>query len=569
MIKRLFKSGLFVLTFYSTLLLCSLAFSQSVDFDIENPLAKYKKLPKTPIGKTVALEGVINPNEYILGPGDKLEIVVWGNIELTFELEVSPDGTLSIPGLGLVEVANTSIADAEKLIIRRSGKIYSESHISLKLVNIRLLKASIGGAVERPGIYDLSAIDRLSTLIYFAGGFVELEEDKVEQTVPVSEERKQKFVLASKFLTLKKDKKSPSLRNIRIVNKSGEISHVDLLRYQLTGDLDYNPVLRDGDQIFIPLITTEVGVIHIFGAVKTPGEYEFVDGDKLLDIVELAGGFKYDALLSSINIKRFTDNTTISNDINVDLSVSGANKQNIVLKADDRIFIRHKPEYHSKYYVEVVGEVMFPGVYAIRNDITKLTEIIELCGGFTEVANIEGSQVKRFSMIDVNDQEYERLIGIPVAEMSDMEYEYYKLKTRDLFPNVLVDFKKLFIEKDNTQDLSLKNRDIIKVPILCQTINVAGMVNNPGLVKFKPDANWNFYIKQTGGFTWNAKRDRARLIKANSGVWVKLTNNTRIEIGDTIFIPGKDEVSWWENFKDVLLVVSQVATIFVVIQTLR
>jgi hypothetical protein len=59
-----------------------------------------------------------------------------------------------------------------------------------------------------------------------------------------------------------------------------------------------------------------------------------------------------------------------------------------------------------------------------------------------------------------------------------------------------------------------------------------------------------------------------RLIKAHSGTWMKPKKSTPIEIGDTIFVPEKQEVDWWELSKDLLLVASQVATVLIMIKSL-
>lgn len=560
------RGGLAALTFY-----CSLAYSQSKGFNLEDPLARYKQQPTHPKAEAKALEGIIDPAEYILGPGDRLEVAVWGNIELTFDLFVSPDGSISIPGVGPVQVAGISVEDAEKTVIEKSRRIYTGAQVTIKLIEIRSMKVSISGAVEEPGVYELTSIDRLSTLIFFADGFLESEEKKVvkqENQAKTDFGEKDEPEREGELATLDEERRGPSKRKVSIVDRTGKSTVIDYLRYERGGDLRFNPVLKDGSQVHVPLVDSNVGVVHIFGAIKSPGEYEYIDGDRLLDIVDIAGGFRADASLTDIVVQSFLDDRYQNRNYTADLTDAKTHPRGSLLKMDDRIFVRAKPDYHPRFNIEVKGEVKYPGVYPIEDNATKLTEIIQTCGGFTDIADIRGGRVERTAMGKIDDPEYERLLKIPVGEMTDMEYEYFKLRSREVLPDVIVDFGCLFLENDLSNDILLRDRDVIEIPHLSPTVNVMGKVHNPGLVKYSHGENYAYYIKKTGGFSWNARKSRIRLIRAHSGVWEKPDRNTRIEIGDTIFIPEKKETNWWEYTKDILLVLSQLATIVVVVRTL-
>ena len=169
----------------------------------------------------------------------------------------------------------------------------------------------------------------------------------------------------------------------------------------------------------------------------------------------------------------------------------------------------------------------------------------------------------------MNDPEFERLKQMSVAEMTEMEYEYFKTRSREEAPAVVVDFSKLFIDGDKARDIKLRDSDEIEIPTLSPTVNVAGQVNNPGLVRYIPGRDFEYYIDKTGGFSWNARKGKLRLIKAQTGKWVRPKKDTPIEIGDTIFVPEKQEIDYWELWKDMLLVVSQLATILIVVQAVR
>ena len=99
-------------------------------------------------------------------------------------------------------------------------------------------------------------------------------------------------------------------------------------------------------------------------------------------------------------------------------------------------------------------------------------------------------------------------------------------------------------------------------------VNVTGEVRYPGLIPLVPGEGVNSYIDRTGGYSWNADQDKVRVIKGKTGVWVKLDKVERVEAGDTIFIPEKAEVNWWEIVRDTSAVLGQLATFIILAQSI-
>jgi len=550
----------------------SLTFGQVQKFDSNRPISEQLPVSEKPTAATpvIALEEPINPAVYKLGPGDKLEFRVWGDIEVIHSLTVGPDGMISIPTVGELLVTGKTIDQAKVSLVEKARKAYPHSDISFRLTAVRQMKVLISGAVVSPGVYQLDAIDRLSTLIDRADGFDEPESKlnefgktdpsgKVQSKTRGEEEEDQK---EPDFLSY------PSKRAIRIIHKDNSETIIDFLHYSRSGNIDYNPVLIDGDQVHIPLMDIETGIISIFGAVKESGFFEFVEDDKLLDLVELAGGFRNDALLSDIIIKRFQSDDKSEKEIRVNF-LNYIGERGPELEPDDRIFVRQIPEFRRKFQATVKGEVLYPGIYPIYKDSTYLSELIKSCGGFSDKADLKNASVVRMSVGEMRDPEYERLKKMSIAEMQEMEYEYFKTRSREEAPAVVVDFYKLFVEGDQKQDILLRDGDEIEIPSLFLTVNVTGQVNRPGLVRWIPGKNIEYYIEKAGGFSWNARKSKMRLIRSQSGMWLKPKNKTPVELGDTIFVPEKQEIEYWELWKDILLVASQIATIVLVIRSVN
>lgn len=565
-----FSSGFFI-TLIAGVLLASAGWSltsgQVAKLNFMQPIEGTAMLPgATKIqSESLPMEGPVDPTKYLLGPGDVLEFKVWGKIELTHEITIGPDGLVSIPSVGNIALSGLSLTLADSTISAFSKVNYQHSEVSVRLIRVRFLKASISGFVETPGIFELSAIDRLSLLIERAGGFSEPDPDA--DMLDKGRGVNNRFSPNDENLEAEAEKPElkPSKRRISIVDKNGNTRNVDFQHYEKTGDVKYNPIIADGDQVQVPLLNEEVGVLHIYGAVKEEGEYEFLDGDHLLDLIELSGGLNANALTTDIKIKRFKRSESKNLEILFDLKNALPTSRGPVLYADDRIFIREIADFHTKLNVKVTGEVVYPGVYPIIEGSTSLTDIIKSCGGFTNRADFNRSKVERLSAADIEDPEFKRLKMMTVAEMSQMEYEYFKTRSREEAPKVVINFKKLFTEKDLTFDIDLQDRDEIYIATLSPTVNVTGQINWPGLINWVEGNDVGYYIDKAGGYSWNARTSKLRLIKASTGSWEKPRKKTVVEIGDTIFVPEKQEIDYWELWKDILLVFSQIATIILVV----
>ena len=404
---------------------------------------------------------------------------------------------------------------------------------------------SVVGSVKSPGVYYLLPTSRVSEAF-----------------------RKANLIQDSLFASVESIPSNASMRNI-ILKRGSDTLIVDLQQFFTYGDEKNNPYILDGDIIIVPPIENRVS---IYGAVNRGGTYELVDGDRISDIIELAMGLCNNAFLDKAEIVRFKNNHSDTELLIVDLNrvINNPDSQNnILLKNDDRIFIRSIPEFHQKRSVSVNGEVKFPGTYSIEEGKTTLYNILEEAGGFTEKADLQNAFLQRKSREDIIDPEFERLKNMLVEDMTDLEYEYFKTKSRELRGRFVTDFEKLWFEKDDDYNFLLKSGDYIYIPDKTVTVTVSGQIKNPGLVTYMKGMNYLYYIGKAGGFAWRARKGKIRVIRATTGEWLKPDENTTIEVGDMIFIPEKQEVEFWKLFKDIMRVSAEIATILIVIQNVK
>ena len=425
------------------------------------------------------------------------------------------------------------------------------SFITLSAENeyqIPLFNISVTGNVNNPGIYHLPPTSRISEAILRAN---------IPSQIPNTED-----------LTIKKivyRDNIASTRNIVLKRGTDSIS-LDLEKFYVSGDISQNPYISDGDIIIVPVLQEKV---LVNGAINKSGEFELVQGDRITDIIKLAFGLRNDAYLSKAEVVRFVND--IETDIyNISLSEIMANPesdQNILLENDDRIYIRSISEFHETNSIIVYGEVEFPGTYYINENQTTLLSILEKCGGPTSDSDLKNAFIQRRSKDGIIDPEFERLKKMLVQDMTQLEYEYFKTKSREQRGKYSVDFVDLWTNRDQNKDIILKDNDYIYFPGKIVTVSVSGQVKNPGLITFVQGKNYEYYIEQAGGFSWNPRKNKIRVIRASTDEWLRPKQDTIIEVGDMIFVPEKPEFDYWEFAKDFMGFAAQIATVYLVVKS--
>jgi protein involved in polysaccharide export with SLBB domain len=506
------------------------------------------RMPALEAGK-VLLEERVDPATYILGPGDILSIFTWGNFQGQYRLPVSPEGVLLVPEIGPIEVSGVTLEKAEEKISASISRRYRNVETVVSLVDLRTFKVYVGGAVNLPGAYPATAVTRVSEVINTAGGF--LGEVDPEINFPPD------------IRSMASDKKMASKRNVLVYRKNGDSLKADILRFEITGQTKFDPRLRDGDRIFVPVQESSINLYGIFGAVKNPGYFEYSKHDSLADLIELAHGLKLDADSQNIEIVRFKPDDRQTYSMMVDLKTAD---WNIPLKADDRAYVKAIQEYHQKHQVLLAGEFEYPGYYAIKRDSTLLTEVVGKAGGFTPMASLEEAEMTRVSIEEIIDPEFERLKKMQVSDMTESEYDYYKTKSRSKPGRVAIDFVGLFVNGDSTKDFILRDGDVINVPRKSKVISVIGEVSNPGLLPHKSGADYRYYIRRAGGFSDRANKGKISIIKGISREWMKAKKGKALEPGDTVWIPEKKKHDYCGFIKETLAFVGNLATVYLVIQ---
>lgn len=495
-------------------------------------------------------DGPVDPAEYRLGPGDMLQLRVWTATEPSI-MQVSIDQKLLVPRLGEFDVRNKTLAQIAKEIEEEASHSYTrragstKNITSLSLMQPRRLLVTVKGEVESPGVYSLTSATRAALAVELArkeqNKNVTISDPSMLQELERQRREKEKI---KPYFGSSADRRN-SERYIVVTHSDGKSDRVDLVRYQATRDPRYCPLLREGDVIYVPFKRDIEGSIAIFGAVRAPGSYEFVEGDSLVGMLANAYGSTPNADLTKVEVTRMSANgETFVTNIHDISSAQPGSPQDIKLQSGDRVFVRERTDLRQLSRVIIKGEVVRPGVYPITRSSTKLSDIISQSGGVTEFAHLGGAYISRplASREEGLTPDEERMRLWRLANLGVEDTANFRLQTMVRTGDVKVDMTRLLKEGDKSADVLLRDGDMIVIPTKPTTVYVWGYVGRMGYLPYVEGANLDHYIDAAGGYAPGAIKGDTRVIKAQTRQWMR-PDDTQIQPGDEIYVPKEGDYS--------------------------
>ena len=282
------------------------------------------------------------PQNYVLGPGDKVIVDIYGASQKTQQLTISPEGEIVVPGYGPIAVSGLSVAAAQSKIRSTLGSRYSSSNIKISVGQTRTILVNVMGEVMTPGTYHLSAFSTVFHALYMAGGISDLG----------------------------------TLRNIKVYRNGNLVTVVDIYEYILNGRLAGNIPLHEGDVILVGPYDCLVGIT---GKVKRPMFYEMRKNESVATLVKYAGGFTGDAHKNSVRLTRQVgDRYSVFNVKEFDMNSFQVDDGDAVVV--DSMLNRYDN------MVEVKGAVFRAGQYQLGKEVSSVRTLIEAAEGVTEDA---------------------------------------------------------------------------------------------------------------------------------------------------------------------------------------
>ena len=274
------------------------------------------------------------PEEYRLGPGDNLIISLWGRVQQEWNLTVDRQGTVFIPKVGEVPAWGLTLSEFESRLDGHLNQVYTGYQKKVTLGKIRTIKVFVYGEVKSPGGYAISSLSSLFNALYAAGG-------------PTA---------------------NGSFRRIKLIRQS-QTTMVDLYDFLLYGDKQCDLPLQSGDVVFVPLAGPQATVR---GSVKRPAIYELVGGEKVSDLLTLAGGASAEAYLGRLMLDRIARND--AREV-VDLDFTRPDKPDLSLADGDDLSVFSIYQMRQNV-VWVNGQVKHPGTFE-RIDGMRVADLID------------------------------------------------------------------------------------------------------------------------------------------------------------------------------------------------
>ncbi|UCD16584.1 MAG: SLBB domain-containing protein [Candidatus Zixiibacteriota bacterium] len=454
---------------------------------------------------------VVDPDEYIVRPGDKFRIDFWDGASPTINVEVTPEGSILITAMGKIEVANLSLAAAKARLDDLIKKYYPDTEFSVSLEGIRSAKILVIGGVQNPGLYEGFVSQQVSEFIVKAGGLVP----------------------------------GASSRNIILNCRGRDDIVVDLLEFERLGKMSANPRIYAGDVIRVPLVTDSSMFVHISGAVIRPGDFEYRGGDILGTILDLAlglNGLEGD----SVYIYRSVGPGTRPFHVSV-------TNRGFPIEAADKIIVPLRCPGIPPNFFAITGEIAVPGRYPYQDDLN-LEAALRLAGGETEQSDIYSLVIYRRAEYH-RPQEAQRLIAPSDRNNISLAGE-----------RVPVSLDVAGIRPGGFASVAIAPGDSIVVPQKTGSVSIFGHVRRPGVIDFERPLPIRALVKKVGGYAPGADKKRAQVIRKASGAIITPGTNMLVFDGDVIIIPeDKNKKGFWTRIRDLSLFLGGLGVVYLAV----
>ena len=427
--------------------------------------------------KNLTFESSMNlatPQNYVLGPGDAVNVDIWGASQESVTETVSPDGTITIEGIGVIKLGGLSVSQAKAKLKRVLGPRYQGSSIELTLGQTRTITISVMGEVKIPGTYTMSAFATVYNALYMAGGPNEIG----------------------------------TLRNVKVYRKGKLLSNVDVYDFLLNGKLSGDVRLQDNDVI---TVSPYEALVNITGKVKRPMFYEMKTTESAATLLRYAGGFTGDAYTKAIRVNR-----KAGAGYSV-FSIGEFDMSEFKLMDEDSVSVDSTLNRYQNM-VEIRGAVFRPGMYQVGGEINTVKALVEAAAGVTEDAisqhavmhRVKADRSLEMMSLDIRGILEGTVPDVPIRN-EDVIYvagrqERNEKKTVTINGEVIYPGVYRFAENETIEDLIIQAGGPTEAASLAK-VDVARRITNPNSTEAGDQIAQNFSFKLNPDFTISDQPD--------------------------------------------------------------
>lgn len=329
-------------------------------------------------------------------------------------------------------------------------------------------------------------------------------------------------------------------------------------------------VLESEDVLYIPSNEEALQrrTIEVQGEVFNPGTYEYADNETIEDLVLQAGGLLESASTVRVDVARQIRDekaTSDATDSRAEFFTFELQDGLVInpqpdfhLQPYDQVFVRRSPSYYDQQSVEVQGQVMYAGLYALTKQNERLSDLIEKAGGLKQFAYAKGASLQRRL---TPDEEYQIQLQISEAQMQFDTLQVQMLQQRlNSTYSVGINLEAALAHPGSFDDLVLRQGDLLLIPQFDNTVKVSGEVFHPNTVTFAKGKGAKYYINQAGGYSEEASRHKGYIVYKNGKV-ARIRRRAKVEPGCEIVVPTRVRHDYATKASTYIALASSLATI--------
>ena len=509
------------------------------------------------------------PVNYILGPGDELQVSVYGVQEFNASLPVTVEGKINIQYVGQIPVSGMTIEAATLKIRGEMARVYTtlrsgQSQIGISLTRIRTIKVTLIGS-KQPGNYSISSLATVYNALFLGGGpgkngsyrnIELLRNNKVYRKIDIY-----KFLVNgnqsdnvglkdndviripaySQRVTLEGQVKRPGIfemkagesfndllsfasgfnefaytASVNVLQKTNKEFKVKDIKASEYGS--YKPLAGDVFRVSKILNRFE-NRIKIEGAVFRPDIYSFYEGMRISDLIAQAEGLKEDAYADRATIVRLKpDLTTEVTNVSLSKVLAGDSEANIPLQREDIVTVYSILDFREEYKITIDGEIKKPGVYDFQENLT-LNDLLVQAGGLT------GSASKRVEVARM----------IKSEEIDDANPNRVQLFNLEITPDNNEQIKNFALEPFDV--VNIRKMAVYEKP---EMVIINGAVNYTGkyVLASKKEKIYDI-IQRAGGLTAVANLDGVKIKRPIKAKQIEELENVNLNLGKKDSIQNK------------------------------
>ena len=487
----------------------------------------------------------------IVGAYDAI-VNIQGKVKRPMFYEMRKDENLST----LVEYSGGFSGDAYKnnlRVIRKSGREYSIHTVGKEELSSFALH-------DGDSVFVDSVIPRFSNMVEINGAVF----------YPGQYEYGKKIKTVRELIDAAGGVREDAFLNRAVLHHHNYDNTISAQSINIAGILDGTVAdveLRSNDVVFVPSESEMRGdeTIKIGGEVRFPGTYKYAENTTVEDLVLQAGGLTRAASLVKVDVFRQlydpkavkeSDQTseTFSFELKDGFMVGGDN--NFTLKPFDEVYIRKSPIYTETQNVSIKGAVKFAGEYAMVSKNYRLSDLVESAGGLSITAHPKGAylyrkltedELEQREILQVNSQIqlYEERLKSGNANIAVLDsLNKLKLNLGEYYP-VAINLEEALNNPEGSDNLILRDGDIVSVPEYSSTVKISGEVRHPISITWEKGKKLSYYIKHAGGYSDAAKKSGVYAVYMNGSVEkISKTSSKSIEPGCEIIVPRKNDRRW-------------------------